>query len=102
MCHVTLCDCIYLDFILFTLLIVCTLVYLVYGPNSLCVISVKIYCHRVNTKCSNKIITKLIIIIQFIYLRANLTAQRPITKGTRLEKKKKIHIDKTARKARQF
>jgi predicted RND superfamily exporter protein len=37
------------------------------------------------------IIIIIIIIIQLIYLRANLTAQRPITKRARVEKKK-IHI----------
>jgi hypothetical protein len=42
-----------------------------------------------------------IVIIQFnsIYLRANLTAQRPITKRARVEKKKYIHTNKILKKS---
>jgi hypothetical protein len=48
------------------------------------------------------IIIIIIIIIKCIYLRANLTAQRPITKRARVEKKKHTHTYKQNTKARQF
>jgi hypothetical protein len=41
------------------------------------------------------IIIIIIIIIQFIYLRANLTAHRPITKRARVEKKKHTYKQNT-------
>jgi H+/gluconate symporter-like permease len=46
------------------------------------------------------IIIIILIIIQFIYLRANIRAQRPTTKGARVEKKKS-HTYKQETKARQ-
>jgi hypothetical protein len=47
------------------------------------------------------IIIILIITLNSIYLRANLTVQRPITKRARVEKKKNTHTHKQNTKTRQ-